>query len=116
MISTRLHGLIDYGVASLFAGLAASRALSAPARRTLAMTGVYHASYSVVTDYEAGLRPWLTMRQHLVLDALGGAALCATGLLGRRHSWGERALFIGAGVSELTVVALSHTTPASGPG
>jgi hypothetical protein len=114
MISTRLHGFIDYAVALLLGGSAASRSLSRPVRRALGSAGTYHASYSVLTDYEAGLRPWLTMRQHLVLDALGAVALCGAGLLVRQQRPGERALLIAVGLSELAVVALSRAAPASG--
>jgi len=115
MISTRFHGLIDYTVAALFGRLAASRALSPRVRCVLGTAGAYHTSYSVLTDYEAGLQPRLTMRQHLLLDALGGAALCGAGLLMRRERGTARALLIAAGLSELAVVALSSSTPVSGP-
>ncbi len=54
MISTRLHGVIDYAVAALFGGLSASRSLPLPVRGVLGATGAYHASYALVTDYEAG--------------------------------------------------------------
>jgi hypothetical protein len=116
MIPTRLHGAIDYAVAALLGGLSASRSLPSPVRGVLGAAGAYHTSYAVVTDYEAGLRPALTMRQHLALDALGGAALCGAGLLMRRQPSGARALLVAAGLSELAVVALSSATPISGPG
>lgn len=115
-ISTRLHGAIDYGVAALLGGLSAFRALPPSVRGVLGAAGAYHAGYSVLTDYEAGLQARLTMRQHLALDALGGAALCGAGLLLRRQPRGARALLLGAGLAELAVVALSSARPASGPG
>jgi len=114
-ISTRLHGAIDYGVAALLGGLSAFRALPPSVRGVLGAAGAYHAGYSVLTDYEAGLQARLTMRQHLALDALGGAALCGAGLLLRRQPRGARALLLGAGLAELAVVALSSARPASGP-
>lgn len=116
MIPTRLHGVIDYAVAALLGGLAASRALPPSVRGVLGTAGAYHVSYSLLTDYEAGLRPRLTMRQHLALDALGGTALCGAGWLMRREPSGARALLIAAGLSELAVVALSSARPGSGPG
>ncbi len=116
MISTRVHGMIDYAVAGLFGGLAATRVLEPPVRRVLGAAGAYHTSYSVLTDYEAGIRGRIPMPQHLALDALGGAALCGAGLLMRRQSPGARALLVAAGLSELAVVALSDATPASRPG
>ncbi len=116
MISTRLHGVIDYAVAALFGRLSASRSLPAPVRGVLGATGAYHASYALVTDYEAGLRPNLTMRQHLALDALGAAALCGAGVLMRRQPAAARALLLAAGFSELALIAFSSAAPASGPG
>ena len=116
MISTRLHGVIDYAVAALFGGVAASRAVPPAVREVLGAAGAYHAGTSALTDYEAGLRPVFSMRQHLVLDAIGATALCTAGLLLRRQPPASRALLIGAGLAELAVVALSRDTPVSGPG
>ncbi len=115
-IPTWLHGPIDYGVASVLGGLALCRALAPPVRAALGATGAFNASYSLLTDYEAGLRPVLTMRQHLALDALAGAGLCAAGLLMRRQPAEARALLIAAGLSELAVASMSSATPVSGPG
>ncbi len=116
MITTRLHGAIDYTVAALLGSLATSRGLPPAVRATLGATSLFHTGYAVLTDYEAGLSPRLTMRQHLALDAAGGAALCGAGLLMRRQPVGARALLIALGLSELAVVALSGTKPTSGPG
>ncbi|WP_204259563.1 DUF4336 domain-containing protein [Lichenicola cladoniae] len=116
MIPTRMHGAIDYGVACLLGGLATSRALPAPIRGVLATAATFHSTYATLTNYEAGLRPVLSMRQHLALDALGGAAVAGAGLLMHRQPWQARALLIAAGLSELAVVAASSATPVSGPG
>ena len=114
MISTRLHGTIDYAVAALLEGLAASQAVSPPIGRVLAAAGAYHTCYALLTDYEAGLLPRLTMRRHLELDAVGGVALCVAGLAMRRQPAGSRILLGALGLSELAVVALSSTESASG--
>ena len=87
MISTRLHGAIDYGVAAALGGISTSRRLPLPVRGVLRAAGAYHTGYAALTDYEAGLLPRLTMRQHLALDALGGLALCGAGLAMRRRCW-----------------------------
>ncbi|MGI4747188.1 MAG: DUF4336 domain-containing protein [Janthinobacterium lividum] len=116
MIPTRVHGAIDYGVACLLGGLAASRVLPAPVRGVLGTAATFHSSYATLTNYEAGIRPVLTMRQHLALDAFGGVAVAGAGLLMHRQPWHARALLVAAGLSELAVVALSSATPVSGPG
>lgn len=114
MISTRLHGVIDYSVSAALGLLSASGRLSRPIRNSLRGAGAYHASYSVVTDYEAGLSPRLSMRQHLALDSAGAIALIGAGLLMRRPPPRERALLVGIGLAELAVVAFSSTTPSPG--
>ena len=116
MISTRLHGLIDYAVASLLGGLATSSSLPPPVRRVLGGASAYHLSYTPLTDFEAGVQPRINMRQHLALDAIGGAVLIGAGLLMRRQPDRARGLLIAAGMSELAVVAFSSATPVSGPG
>lgn len=115
-IPTRLHGLIDYGVAALLGGLAAGGRLPVPVARILGSASLYHTSYALLTDYEAGVRASLSMRQHLRLDAAGGAALCGAGLLMRRQPAATRALLLATGLAELAVVAFSDTMPKTGPG
>ncbi|MCG7361795.1 DUF4336 domain-containing protein [Roseomonas sp. ACRSG] len=115
-ISTRLHGIIDYAVSLALAGAASSRALPPPVRKVLGTASAFHTSYSVVTDYEGGAHPGVSMQQHLLLDALGGAAICAAGLMMRDQPPKMRAALIGIGLAELAVVAASSAHPRSGPG
>lgn len=115
MISTRLHGLADYTVAALFGRLALASRLPLPVRATFGAAGAYHAGYSLLTDYEAGLRPDLSMRQHLALDVAGAAALLGAGVFMRRQPVGARLLLLGAGLAECALIARSTATPGSGP-
>ncbi|WP_338664225.1 DUF4336 domain-containing protein [Pararoseomonas sp. SCSIO 73927] len=114
MIPTRTHGLIDYGVAALLGALSTRRELHPAARRALGTASAFHTGYALVTDYEGGVKPALSMRQHLALDALGGLALVGQGLA-LRHA-PSRNLLVGLGLAELAVVALSSTEPKRGPG
>ena len=116
LISTRLHGVIDYTAATLLGMLATRRPLAAPVRRSLGIASLVHAGYATQTDYEAGLAPRLTMRQHLALDTMGAAGLCAAGALLRGQPAWQRALLIGLGLAELAAVNLSSAEPMSGPG
>lgn len=115
MISTRLHGGIDYAVAALFARFAMSPRLPAATRATFGALGACQAGYSALTDYEAGFRPSLSMRQHLALDAIGAAALLAAGFSLRRQGEGARLLLLAAGLAELGVIAASNPLPELGP-
>ncbi len=115
-IPTRLHGAIDYAMTSLLGSLAVSGVLPRPVRRVVGTASASHGSYAALTDYEAGLRPVLAMRTHLLLDAAGGAALCGAALVMRRQPAGSRALLLAMGTSELLVTAFSSANPVSGPG
>jgi hypothetical protein len=80
IIPTRLHAILDYawGAALLLAPrLLRLRAGSAEARAAEA-AGLGAVAYAALTDYELGLVPALTMREHLALDVAGGAALAAS--------------------------------------
>lgn len=112
MIPTWLHGCLDYGVSALFGSAASRSALSPTVRRTFGTASAYHASYALATDYEAGVRPWLTMRQHLLLDTIGAVVLCAAGAALRREPPRQRALLIGAGLTELAIIGYSSTSAA----
>ncbi|WP_372620005.1 hypothetical protein [Falsiroseomonas sp.] len=77
---TRLHGAVDYawGLALLLT----PRLLRLPTRsaeaRTCRVAGAGAVAYAALTDYELGLVPALTMREHLAVDIAGGAALAAS--------------------------------------
>ncbi|HEX2940403.1 MAG TPA: DUF4336 domain-containing protein, partial [Rhodopila sp.] len=116
MISTRTHGLIDYGVAGVMAGLAVGSGLPRSVRWTLGLAAGYHAGYSMLTDYEAGLYPRLDMRQHLALDTAGALAIGAAGTLMRRQPKRIRAMLLATAIAELSIVALSSREAPSGPG
>lgn len=79
-VPTRLHGVVDYGWGAallLMPGLLRLPARSAAAR-TCQAAGLGAVAYAALTDYELGLVPALTMREHLALDVVGGAALAAS--------------------------------------
>lgn len=116
MISTRLHGAIDLAVGSLLGTLAAGSRLSRPVRRVLGTASAIHLGYAPLTDYEAGVKPVLSMRQHLALDTAGGLALCLAALTMRREPAASRLVLLAAGLGELAVIAASSTAPQSGPG
>ena len=80
IIPTRLHAAVDYawGAALLLAPrLLRLRADSAEARVAQA-AGLGAIAYAALTDYELGLVPALSMREHLALDVAGGAMLAAS--------------------------------------
>lgn len=115
-VSTRLHGVVDYlwGAALLAAPrLFRLRPGSAEARSAQA-AGAGAIAYAALTDYELGLVPVLSMRQHLALDIAGGAALAAApallGFSGRRGT-----PHLAFGLFAIGAGLLTRTRPAHGP-
>ena len=111
MISTRLHGVLDYLTGSMLvaAPLVVGLDFRSAAGRALCISGAAHAGYSALTDYELGAVRLLPMRAHLALDAAGAVALATSPWMlgttgrGRRH-WLPHVLFA---LWELPAVALS---------
>lgn len=79
-ISTRLHGILDYGVGLLLilSPLLFGFAVGGPVQWLPIAIGFGIVAYSLLTDYELGLSPRLSMPLHLGLDLAGGALLAAS--------------------------------------
>lgn len=116
-VSTRVHGVADYvwGAALLLA----PRLLRFPAgsaeARTARAAGAGAIAYAALTDYELGLVPVLTMREHLALDLAGGAALAASPWLvgfAEQVRWPHLAF----GLFAVTASLVTRTQPDNGAG
>lgn len=115
-ISTRLHGWIDYAAAVTLGGLALSGALSRPTRRVAAVATAVPVGYFLVTDYEAGLVGWVSMRRHLALDVAEGLILCGAGLAMRRQPAASRAVLVAYGLGQFVLGLSTSRTPVKRPG
>jgi hypothetical protein len=74
-IPTAAHGLADYGVGLIVAGLPFYFGWTGASRVTFVTLGVLVICYSLLTDYELGLLRVLRIRFHLLLDALFGLSM-----------------------------------------
>ena len=79
-IPTKVHGALDYTVGGF---IAASPYLFNFARggaetKIPQATGMAAVVYSLLTNYEWGIKKVIPMRQHLLLDLAGGALLAAS--------------------------------------
>lgn len=115
-ISTRLHGLIDYGAAISLGGLVIAGGLSRPARRVAAVATAVPVGYFLLTDYEAGLVGQVSMRRHLALDVAEGLLLFGAGLMMRRQPPASRVILAAYGLGQLVLGLSTSRTPASRPG
>lgn len=104
---TGWHAAIDYLLAAGTLALGLSRPPRTAARRVLLGVPAWNAGYTVLTDYEGGVVPLLSMREHLLCDTAGALALLGTGLLATRDAPRDRWLLAGLGAAELLVIALS---------
>jgi hypothetical protein len=93
------------------------RVLNLPPRsaeaRTCQAAGAGAIAYAALTDYELGLVPALTMREHLALDVAGGVALAASPWLfcfSDRIRWPHLAF----GLVAVTAGLLTRTKPERG--
>lgn len=76
MISTRIHGFMDYAMGALLIILPYIADFPQGVATTIPVVlGAGTIAYSLVTNYELGLTPILSMSAHLILDFIAGALL-----------------------------------------
>ena len=79
MISTKVHGYLDYLMGLLLMLLPLHPAIPGGAASTLlVILGAGVILYSLITDYELGLFKILAMKTHLGIDVMGGVLLAAS--------------------------------------
>lgn len=80
IISTRIHGILDYVVAAIFIVLpwivGFSNYMYGP--WIMMIVGVLNIIYSVMTRYELGYTGLISMRTHLLFDLILGAFLLSS--------------------------------------
>jgi len=116
LISPKLHGALDYAVASVLVGVPLVLGFSVESVVAAVMAVAAGAGlfvYSLLTDYSAGLRAVIPFRVHLALDAIAAMALVAAPfLLG--FAGVPRAFYLVIGGSVLAVVACTRVEEAAG--
>ena len=92
VIPTSVHGAVDHVVGPAL--IAAPEVLRLPKKSPEGIVprvnGAVAAVYSNLTDYELSLKNVIPMKVHLVLDAVGGAALAAVPFATGAHKRGVR--------------------------
>lgn len=108
MISTKIHGVIDYLVAIVLiaAPFVLGFADGGPAQYSAIGLGIFVIVYSLLTNYELGAIGIFRFPTHLILDGLFALALIASPwLLGFSDLiWWPHVVF---GLAALLVIALS---------
>lgn len=111
MIPTRVHAFSDYLLPLGIAALSRNRRLGKPVRWLMTLGPVWHVGYALLTRYEGGVAPRISMRTHLALDNLSALSFVASSLLMRRQPAAQRLLLAGIGLAELAFVARSSERP-----
>lgn len=110
-ISTRTHGVLDLVSAATLVALPRVLGWGDRVTATLTGLGVGTLGYSLLTRYEFGLLKVLPMRAHLALDALSGAALCASPWTFPDEGREVIATLVGLGLFEIAAAALTEPEP-----
>ena len=119
-ISTRLHGLIDYGAAISLGGLALVGGLPGPVRRVAMVATAVPVCAFLSTDFEGGLIGLFGVRGHLRFDMAEGLLLFGAGVAMRRQPPLSRAILAVYGLSQfvlgLSTSGTAKTRPGQGSG
>ena len=91
-IPTKAHGALDMATGPALIAAPTLLRMNGNTGATIPprLFGSAATLYSLLTDYEFGLKRVLPMRAHLALDALGGVALAATPFVTRASKRGVR--------------------------
>jgi len=108
LISTRIHGYLDYSVAFLLIIAPWLFGFARGGAETWVPVGqgIVVIIYSLLTNYELGLSKILSMRLHLLIDLVGAVVLAFSPWMFHfsDYVWAPHIIF---GVLEMVVVSLS---------
>lgn len=111
-IGTRTHGYLDYimGVLLIAAPWIFGFARDGAETWVPVLLGAAVILYSLLTDYELGVSPTLSMRTHLMLDLVGGALLAVSPwLFGfANYIWEPHLIF---GILEMGAALMTKQVP-----
>ena len=114
-ISPKVHGALDYSVASVLIGapfVLRFSDVSVAAAAISVAAGIGLVVYSLLTAYSAGVRALIPFRVHLVLDASAAVALLAVPFL-FGFAGTARAFYLVIGIAVLAVVACTRVEEGS---
>lgn len=109
IISTRIHGYLDYlsGFALILPWILGYRGMPA---LILSLSGLVIIVYSIMTNYEMGAIKAISMPVHLIIDFMSGAFLIAAPWLFHLSDT-VRTPFLIIGVFEMLVALLTKLKP-----
>ena len=116
MIPTKIHGVLDYlmGVVLIAAPWVLNFDAGGAETWVPVALGIAVILYSLLTDYELGLAPVISMRGHLGLDAASGLFLATSPYLFGFYEqvYWPHLIF---GLAEIAASQLTYKVPTHGP-
>lgn len=107
LISTRVHGMLDYATVGAFCVLPVIGGATKIGQRVMFGFAAGLTLYSTFTNYELGIVKKIPMPVHLSLDALTGLMLCGAAFMHKGAS--SRATTLGLGLFELLAASCTET-------
>ncbi len=113
MISTQMHGIMDYimGLVLIASPFLFGFATGGAAMWVPIILGIGVICYSLITAYEYGATPMITMKTHLLLDVSGGLLLALSPWLFGFASVVYLPHLI-LGIAEILAAAMTERAPA----
>jgi len=113
-IDATLHGATDYTVGAMLTTIFPKLAgiEGTESARQVRVVGAIHAGYSAMTDYPLGVVKAIPYRAHLVIDAVGAAAIAAMPFVTGQFRKGPRhwVPHVALATFELSSLAMSDPT------
>lgn len=107
LISTYVHGVLDYGTVAMLLALPRLLKPSSHAAGMLTIAALTTLLYSMFTRYELGLKKLLPMRVHLALDGMNEAAFLSAPALLRDEDATVKGALLGIGLFEVSAALLT---------
>jgi hypothetical protein len=108
LFSTQVHGMLDYMTVGTLLSLPRGLRWDKPVTLFVTASALGSFAYSLLTRYELGVFKRLPMQQHLLLDAMSGAAFCAAPLLLKDEDSDVKRALLGLGLFELSAALLTN--------
>ena len=112
-ISTATHGMIDYLTAGALFALPSLLGFSKPLSQAVRMIALKKLAVAAATQHEMGIVKLIPMKQHLAMDVMTGAALCALPFMIEDEDDPDaaRVALVTMGLMEIAYAPLTDTQP-----
>ncbi len=111
LISTRVHGMLDYGTVGMLLLLPRVLRWRRTVRQLVTGAALGTLAYSAVTRYEWGLIKVLPMKAHLALDGVNGLLFSLAPILLQEEDLDVAGGLVGIGLFEISAALLTDDRP-----